>query len=512
MIKRLGLALAVTLAVAGAARANDDAKASLRLAESPLNTERTDLRAAIEKVRDGDFEGARALLGAVVGSPTFAELSGDERYAAHEMFGYTLLQAKDNGAALDEMKAATAFAGAVGEDWMMRLQAALYQRDLADALQSVATIAGRWPTTLSQLNSEMLAQLAFETRNRKDLVTPRVNMLRALYDAHWAPPGAATLADSIWFDLSLALLEQGAANKARAVAEGVVGATTIADMSIDRRFDPITSAEPDRYDVVQAAAREIVILRAAAEAKPTSLEAVNALAIGLIQAGRPGEALAIVDAAIARSNSANGDKPAFADADKLNWTYDTRSEAMILLGRGEEALAAMKAGAHHAEHGALNVSQALNLAELEAHLGHPRDALDAMSDVTPDRVSDYGRADREGILVLVYGELHDRAKMKASLDYIRAHASEAPNWMIRSLLDADDMDGAAAAVIAMLDDAQLRIVALGALQDYVLPDTVPNYVKRVGRKVDALRNRPDVAAAINKVGRIERLPLIPGSL
>ncbi len=78
----------------------------------------------------------------------------------------------------------------------------------------------------------------------------------------------------------------------------------------------------------------------------------------------------------------------------------------------------------------------------------------------------------------------------------------------RALLCIGDIDGAAAADISRLGDPEHRDTALLALQIYEPPPVVLSEQEaEIERRKAAIRERPDVRAAVDAVGRIERAPL-----
>ena len=90
---------------------------------------------------------------------------------------------------------------------------------------------------------------------------------------------------------------------------------------------------------------------------------------------------------------------------------------------------------------------------------------------------------------------------------MKAHVRDAPQIYLGTMICVGDLDAAAAEVIAELDDPAQRLAMLYNLQDYA-PD--PNLTKHEAAGHAAwlaVRARPDVAAAIARVGRIESYDL-----
>jgi hypothetical protein len=77
------------------------------------------------------------------------------------------------------------------------------------------------------------------------------------------------------------------------------------------------------------------------------------------------------------------------------------------------------------------------------------------------------------------------------------------------LLCAGDQDGAAARMIARLDDPESRADALVELQDYLPPAHPTAFRRAADARRAALKARPDVQAAVNRWGRILSWPTLP---
>jgi hypothetical protein len=199
---------------------------------------------------------------------------------------------------------------------------------------------------------------------------------------------------------------------------------------------------------------------------------------------------------------------AFSDAgDKRNWTEDIRSRALFNLGRSDEAFAALKAGAAQLEDGQINVSQAINLADNYNIFDRPQDALNAVSKIDFPNASDYGRMALQDARICAYFALGDTANTKKAFDYMQEHKRDGAQPYLNAMLFIGHTDEAAAEVIAELRDPERRGDVLSFLQDYA-PD--PHPTKRsaaIHAAWIAVRNRPDVAAEIKKVGHINKYAL-----
>jgi tetratricopeptide (TPR) repeat protein len=113
----------------------------------------------------------------------------------------------------------------------------------------------------------------------------------------------------------------------------------LAELRIDRRFDPVVAANPAHFDLASAVALETADIRRKAAASPGKLEGAVALALQLQSAGNPSEALTVLDEAIACSHPTESTKSPFDDYnDHINWAEDTRARVLSDLGRFDESL------------------------------------------------------------------------------------------------------------------------------------------------------------------------------
>src|SRR6478735_786676 len=112
---------------------------------------RTLLRDSFARFQNNDFNGAAAGLTKVIGSPGFALLGDQEQHAGYYLLGAADLVVGDNSSALKMLQIATRYPEAIGIEWHARLIAAFQLGDYDDAIESLTTIAQKWPSSLSQL-------------------------------------------------------------------------------------------------------------------------------------------------------------------------------------------------------------------------------------------------------------------------------------------------------------------------------------------------------------------------
>jgi hypothetical protein len=308
--------------------------------------------------------------------------------------------------------------------------------------------------------------------------------------------------DELRTDHARRLLLKGRAVEARRRIESLVSVEAHIRMAVDQAFDPIQAA--DRLDFTSLTATEIA--RAIAEAKdhPRLLQARYRIVQAYRRAGRANDALSAADAAIA---SIASEPSQFDDVKEyVNWLHNERAYALYELGRNEDGRAAMRAAIAAGEDGSSNVSQVINFANLLADEGDTDQALATLK-LLGD-ASDYGRMWAEAVRACAAAQTDDTAMLDNALAYLRENESKNVAALQRSLLCANKGDEAAALYARRLADPSRQTEALLALQNWQKdPSNLP-FRNEIYRRLDEIRARPDVQAAIAAVGRVLDLPLI----
>lgn len=474
-------------------------------ASDALTRERTALRAAILEWRsgNGDRTDLSTSLKAVVSDPAFVALSDDERYAAYLAYGAVLYTAHDWANAQAPIRIATGMPESNALDWGLRLGDDFRLHDYVDAVPTATKLANRWPDNLAKHADQVIFELVREAEKLSPVVES--DFLEALHDMRWKPKSDFKNADIAWLPLVRTRLAHGDTAGAAAVAVELHDPVSILSLQSDNRFEGIVHANPERFDVMKAYELSLADLKSKSAGAPDKLEGINSIAELLIVLMRPDEAFTLISGALDRLSV---DPNAYSDsADQRNWTEDIRARALRDLGRNDEAFIAMRAGAAQKEQGGINVSQAINLADEYNYFDRPKDALEAISSIALPDASDYGRMALQDARACAYFGLRDDANFDAALDYLRAHKQDGTQPYLGTMLFTGNTDDAAAEVIAELQDPAQRTAILVRLQDYA-PDPYPT--KRTAAMHDAwiaIRNRPDVAAEIAKVGHINKYAL-----
>lgn len=462
---------------------------------------------AMQLLENDRGQEAHDMLERVVASPAFIDLDANQQAAVRYLYGALAISYGDPQAGLEALRKVTEWPHADGEMWRTRLLAAGVADDQAEAAETLTHIARRFPEVLAELEDERLFTLIWRTASLDPKGEAQFQLLDALYDAGWSPQSPFHNPSGLWVTLAQHLIVRENLDKAGRVLSRPLAAPDVAMVRTDRTFDPVVQPRLGEFDVLAAGERKLARLREAAAENPRALKGVNAIATALLELGRYGEALELLDDAIARSTQLTGKAAPFDDLDDLNWTYNHRAQALEGLGRHDESVEALRRGARRPEHGQLNVSQAINLAQHLTLLGRPQEALDAVADVTRRDVSGYGWLASQLARVCAYAQLGETGKARAALDDIMANREDSMAIAQEALFCAGDDARAAELLVSRLDDPLQRSEALEYLQDYQ-PDPFQTEVERgLEARLLAVRARPEVQAAIARVGRIERHPL-----
>jgi TPR repeat protein len=367
------------------------------------------------------------------------------------------------------------------------------------AVRSLAALAQRAPGRLPEVADRTVYRMAREASRLPLGSEARLELLQALFHAGWQP---ASDASWVWRNLALDLLERGLHDRAAEVALRVTEPYTLATMQVDRRFQRLVEAHPQRFDVDEALAHEIARLRVAAEQAPRSLRALVRLLSSLQKAPRYQEVLRLSDEAIRRARATGSP---YEDADEyLPWLMDERARALRGLGRWQEAADQYAEAARLPEDGRPNASQAINLAGFYCELDRPQEALAAIGGV--EDLSPYGRMELEHVRLMAALETGDRASAVRALSYLREHRPDSEDTFQWALVEADELDEAAHLLVDRLADPRRRQAALFSVQDLVERPATPR-VALWRARWKTLLSRPEVRTAIAQVGRVERFQI-----
>ena len=443
---------------------------------------------------------ADEVLKALLVSDGFPGLPAKRQHIAVSLAGIVALQKEDSLRALELLRRSTGYDAADSDDWSMRLAAAYGAHDHADATVTLTTLAERWPESLNEVEWRIIGSTVHNTVRTGP---SRYELLSALFNANYKPDDFDL--SGWWRDLALLQLEQRDQAAAKKTLEKVTDPTALISVRADNRFAPVRDGIA--LDVPAAVERQVRQAREAVKARPTKLRPVVRLMEALRRSLHFTEALQVADDAIGAMNGPKGPKVYDDYRDRRIWLLNGRSETLADVGKWDEAVAQMVAASKLPEGGDVNVSQTINLAGLYNDLGKPTEARATVANVSPENVSPYGLMQATIERLASADQLGDSAEVEKQLTLLREHKEDSLPTFQRALISANRQDEAARLLISRLQDPDQRIDALLEVQNYAEPALAPRAVEW-RRRWDAVRGRPDVREAINKVGNVSEYPVL----
>ena len=458
---------------------------------------------AFNDITHNDTASGHAKLDKAIESRGFAGLPADMRYRALLVASVLAEQDGQNTKAHDLIVRATAFDGAGDAAWTTRLSTAFSIGKYDDAAHSVAILAQRWPEKLSGLLPDAIMQIHYQLQLAQDYDADRA-MLDALFDAKWQVKGVEP--SSLWRALALLCIERNDVARATTVALRVTSGQVALSMLVDKSFDPITRKYPRAFDVDRLVAAEIKAAQARAKAHPDQLTAVTDLQDLLLMTGQYPRVLSISDAAVARAEHGQGQKTYVDFDDRYNWVLDNRARALQREGRWDDAVRVRVLAARRPEHGGMNVSQLINLGALYADLDQYDKAADAVIEL--GAMSPMGHMQLEGVKLRIAIGKKDNTAIDTVMTYMREHrADDMASWE-DALLLRGELDAAAALLVERLQNPAWRDDALVNMQHYLHVTETP-VQEMIQDRWNTITARPDVQAALLKVGRVEQFQVAP---
>ena len=387
------------------------------------------------------------------------------------------------------------YAALVGED------VALLVTAIETASRNVPGIG--WPELRSLLDRDFILPLFGELRTT-DQPALRLRLAEALFRIGWPGDGHGGTADYLRSQLIEGRLERGDVQAAADLAAGINAVDQIVPMIVQPRYDPVLGPGRDRLEILREALAEedratAEALAAAPEDRRRMLDRVHLLR----SAGRNAEALALVEPLI------RDVRAAATENEEGMWLINDAAFALIALDRAPEAVALMsQLAALPLEQYPYAISASINYAEILVETGRDREWLDhalRLQSESGDFASDYGDMWIASAIVCALAGLDRAAEAAPQLERMRPLTDVNPAALTQALLCLGDSDAAAALMVRRLEGRDPDSAIL-ALQDYTLSRGVAQAGERYDR-LTALRERPDVRAALARVGRILTLPL-----
>jgi tetratricopeptide (TPR) repeat protein len=470
-----------------------------------------DIFDVIERARQAlladKYEEAGKALDEVLKMPELEELDESVQFRVFLFAALAARGREDYLGAHEFIVIATKFPEADADHFLLRARYASWIEAWPDAGTALLAVGKTWPDALAKADPELIGTIAYRMNRDGQHKAERLELLNVLFNVKYTLEFGLQ-PDGLWEDLILDALTRNDLKRARELNRRVESVSTLMHMRIDRRYDALVAADASAFDLAAASERQLKRLSKVASANPRSLGARVQYGYALLEVGRFDDVLTLANTVIARVTAAAAKSPPYDDIpDNLNWIYNHKAAALRALGRWDEAIAVMEAGKREREQGSDNVSQAINLGSHYNDYGRPQDALKALDGIDwAHSLSPYGRMQLQHVRYRAFLQLGNASEADGVLAYLREHHEDAEDTWQYAMLDAGDLDGAAALLIGRLRDLEKRGAALEEIQDYKTLPRLPK-MKESHDRWQALVARADVTAAVNEVGRRELHPL-----
>jgi len=400
--------------------------------------------------------------------------------------------------------AGTAFANASPYLWGARVFLAWQASDHAGAVTAIETMAQTAPGAVNAIRIRLLSEMVRALYDGSETQLHR-RLLKVLASPAYVPNQPGYSGDSFRIDYARVLAEDGDKAGAAELLAHIREPRSLMGAAVDSRLRELM---PANFDARAAVERHMAVMQAMASAHPDAQEPVISVAEDYLALGEADQAIAVLQSV--RPGSADG--PKYVDQDEqANWWWNTLARAYIDLNRYDDAVTAYRQGVASGERGiATNVSQAINLSETQNRFGHYKEALHTLEPLLGPNapISLFGRmqlVESHGCASYRLGQVE---AAKTDLALLRAHQDIAPRAIVELEICMNDLDGAAADQIARLNQTKQHTAALLELSTYApSPLPVPPGMWKIG--IEALKQRPDIQAAIQRAGGIRSFN-IPG--
>lgn len=454
------------------------------------------LVSAYALLKNEQYAGALLAFDSAIANPLFATLGPSEQRDALSTAGKAALRASDLKRARTLYRRATT-EYPMDPDDIYRLSLVEYDLEhYGPSLDAYLELVERWPELLDENDAPHFYRLYNSINKNQD---DGLRLLQAMFDAKWDDPANDT--SWVWFELARMRIARGEYDLGRQVVKRITAPAAIIRMRIDKSFDPIVDRTANTFDVSAAAARAVDGMQRKIEAKPLDVDIQVQYTYALLKAGRHDEVIAYAGHLLDTIAAAKVDEPLYRNIDAQVWLMNNRAIAMRRLGRVDDALAEMQRASALTEDGQINVSQALNLGTFYCGLGRPGDALAAID--TLGEMSPYGKLVESMVRLRAALQQGHRREANSLLNAIRRNSDDSPTLLLDALMHAGRVAEAAGMIVNLLESNDQRTDALDWLQQYRTSDPLSGD-RDYRRNIELLRERDDIRAAVDKVGRIER--------
>jgi len=379
-------------------------------------------------------------------------------------------------------------------DWPRMLSTVEAAADNVPAAERSELYRAFVPATISQLSS------TFESGDDEGR---RFRLADALVRIGWPGDGDPDAGDAMKMIVIDHLLSNGGRERA-AILAGQIGTTdNLMQLVLLRKYDgllPQTRTPVSRIEAALAARDRSTAAALAAE--PGAVRPILNRARHLRNVGREADALALLLPQVADVAGAA------AQPDGM-WLIQEAANALLALGRADDALAlGRQLLALDFEANPSLINPMINHVWLIWKSGRFAESLEQarrLDRAGDEAISRFGRAMLDSTIVCSLASLGRQVEARSWMAQLRQHSSESSMQRTRASLCLNDLDAAALSVQRGLESEEPAFVVF-SLQDYEVGGLSPAW-EQLRQRLSSLRTRPDVAAALDRAGRVAELPL-----
>jgi tetratricopeptide (TPR) repeat protein len=382
-----------------------------------------------------------------------------------------------------------------------RLRHASLQRQVGknvDAARTIIFLTDAFPSEVESLNVRWIGSLI---RDLADDREARFELELALASRGYDVEGEPGRVDWIVADAILGLIERDRVEEAPALVPRLIAASTLIEMMVDRRYQPLwptlEAKVGRRFEAALAAERAAI--EAAWRHDPDNIERVTDYANSLHAAGRPLDAVNVGAAFVADMARIE------QQGEHGFWLVNAHAQALAGAGKVDEADALFrKLVALGLEKHPYLISMAINHSSLlldQLRDAPALEAADKIDALAPGAMSDYGQMWVWKTQTCASAALGQTERSRTALAKMQAMQDKNVAATMLALLCTDQLDAAEQLLIMRLADPDKRSAMLTALQDFE-PAPADPFTGAMRAKLLALRARPTVRKAIEAHGRI----------
>lgn len=451
---------------------------------------------SITQAHNGDTVGALVGFERAFAAPDFAQLPTELRLRAWKEAAQTATNARQPADAQRYLQAALALAPDDPDALYLMGRLLLAQQQPAQALPLLTRAIQAGNAAPTDLDVPTVLALGDALQNQP---TEHRALLQALFDKKWQV--AALEPTDVWLRLATLQADAGDTPALTATVARIDTPMAIVVLRADKRFDKVIARHEERWDPAASALRYADALRVA---NLLHGESSDRFALELIEAQlMVGQHQAIIDGTeeFHTALTAPGSNRTFQGASGLATLMLGRARALHRLGRLDQVEPTLVLASELDDHAPVNTLQQLYLASWQVARDQPDRALQTLQALGDAPVP--AEVVRQWVRFAVYSRQGDTARAAQARQWIETHPDQGTGMQFDVLLQAQDLDAAAAWVITRLKSPTERQETLRLLQAYRTVPPLPGDLVRIEQE-QKLFKRKDVRRAIDAVGRIEK--------